>query len=53
MQRLKEHLNAKNFEETEETADSILKMMGEKLKPLVLPLARVAIPGVTTAGSQS
>jgi len=30
MQRLKEHLNAKNFEEAEKTADSILKMMGEK-----------------------
>ena len=30
MQKLKEHLNTKNFEEAEKTADSILKMMGEK-----------------------
>ena len=30
MQALKEHLNAKNFEEAEKTTDSILKMMAEK-----------------------
>jgi hypothetical protein len=30
MQKLDEHLKAKNFEEAEKTADSILKMMGEK-----------------------
>jgi hypothetical protein len=30
MQKLKEHLNARNFEEAEKTADSILKMMGKK-----------------------
>jgi hypothetical protein len=30
MQTLKEQLNVKNFEEAEKTADSILKMMGEK-----------------------
>ena len=30
MQELKERLNARNFEEAEKTADSILKMMGEK-----------------------
>lgn len=30
MQELKEHLNAKNFEEAEKTADSILKMVGER-----------------------
>ena len=28
MQKLDEHLKAKNFEEVEKTADSILKMMG-------------------------
>ena len=28
MQKLQEHLKAKNFEEVEKTADSILKMMG-------------------------
>ena len=31
MQELKEHLNSKDFEAAEKTADSILKMMGEKL----------------------
>ena len=30
MQKMAEHLKAKNFEEVEKTADSILKMMGEK-----------------------
>jgi len=30
MQKLEEHLKAKNFEEVEKAADSILKMMGEK-----------------------
>jgi hypothetical protein len=30
MQELKEHLNAKDFEAAEKTADSILKMMGDK-----------------------
>jgi len=30
MRQLKENLDAKNFEEAEKTADSILKMMGEK-----------------------
>lgn len=30
MQKLQEHLKAKNFEEAEKTADSILEMMGEK-----------------------
>ena len=30
MQKLDEHLKAKNFEEAEKTADSILKRMGEK-----------------------
>jgi hypothetical protein len=30
MQELKEHLHARNFEEAEKTADSILRMMGEK-----------------------
>ena len=30
MQKLAEQLKAKNFEEAEKTADSILKMMGEK-----------------------
>lgn len=31
MQQMEEHLKAKNFEETEKTADAILQMMGEKL----------------------
>ena len=30
MQELKEHLNAKDFEAAEKTADSILKIMGDK-----------------------
>ncbi len=30
MQELKAHLNARNFDEAENTADSILKMMGEQ-----------------------
>ena len=30
MRELKEHLNAKNLEEAEKTADAILKMMGER-----------------------
>jgi hypothetical protein len=30
MHKMQEHLKAKDFEEVEKTADSILKMMGEK-----------------------
>ena len=33
MQKLEEHLKAKNFEEVEKTADSILKMMGVNAEP--------------------
>ena len=37
MQKLEEHLKAKNFEEVEKTADSILKMMGENAEPPKAP----------------
>jgi hypothetical protein len=33
MQQLQEHLKAKNFEEAEKTADSILKLMGASAQP--------------------
>jgi hypothetical protein len=37
MQKLKEQLDAKNFEEAEKTADSILAMMGASAQPAVSP----------------